>query len=209
MSGATSRRRRAETLIVFAAIALGVPVALSGLGSTSDARFGANETLGPNALAAATLSIGSGSGTVDLVVESMAPGDRARGRLDVVNDGSLPLVYALDLDYDVAPGASAAIAEALSIEMWVATSCGDTPPSQGAVVAPRRPIAVVGRLFGNPTAGVQPGDRRLGVGERDTLCYSVTMALDATNALQGQTLTQSFRARAEHDLETEEGGAGG
>lgn len=202
-NNAASRRRFVRTAIIMLVLAIGVPVSLSQLGSTSDARFGAADELGPNQLSAATLSVAPGSQAVNLVVNNMAPGDRARGRIDLQNNGSLPLRYSLQLSLDGTSAAGMKAAEQMQLRVWHALTCGATPPSDSSILFRSRPMAPGRVLFGDPAIGPDPGDREIPVGGTDTLCYSIRLPIGAPNYVQGQTVNQAFVALAEHDLTAE------
>jgi hypothetical protein len=192
------RRRLVRTAAILAIVAVGVPLCLSQLGSTSLARFGASEPLGPNELAAATLSVKPGAGTVPLSVIGMTPGDSVSGRVDLVNDGSLPLRYSLELSLPDSTNGSSLLAEALHVELWHATNCGTAPPTVSAILVPNRPLASATQLFGDPAPGQDPGDRPISVGRVDTICYRVRLPTEVANGAQSQRLTQAFVVRAEH-----------
>ncbi len=202
MRGTPSRRRRfIRTVIVLSVLAIGVPFSLSQLGSTSDARFGASAELGPNQLAAATLSVGPGRGTLDLTVIGMAPGDEARGRIDVVNDGTLPLRYSLSAAFVGTSAGGLRLADQLLIELWHATTCASRPPTTSSVLTPKQILGDTVNLFGTPATGQDPGDRILDVDRTDTLCYRIQLPLDAANGVAGQTVLQQFVVDAEHAIE--------
>ncbi len=198
-----TRRKAVRTALILAIIALGVPLSLSQLGSTSDARFGASEQLGPNQLAAATLSVSPGRGTVNLTVVNMTPGDTARGRLDLVNSGSLPLRYALSVSVGTSSPGSVLLADQLQIQIWEATTCGETPPTSQSVLTEERSLGQATVLFGDPETGQDPGDRFIDVGGSDTLCYLVSLPLGTPNGAQSQVVTQSLIVNAEHALPDE------
>jgi hypothetical protein len=198
MSGRGLDGRLLRIAVVVAILGVGVPISLSQLGSVSDARFGASEQLGPSQLAAATISVAPGRRSVDLSVVGMTPGDRARGRLDIVNDGTLPIRYSLAVSFNGSSPAALVLAEELEIQIWTATTCGIRPPSAASVLTPRRPLAPAGVVFGNPDIGPDRGDRELTVGGTDTICYSIELDIDASNAVATKTLRQQFVVQAEH-----------
>ena len=199
-----SRRRMFRMAAVLLIVAIGIPVSLSQLGSTSDARFGASDQLGPNRLLAATLSIAPGSRTTELTVVGMTPGDEARGRLDLVNDGSLPLRYSMALTWATDTSGGELLANELEIVIWRAVSCGGAPSTPGSIVTPTQSFADAGQLFGSPSPGQDRGDRLIPVDGSETLCYVVSLPLEADNNIQAQSIKQSFIVHAEHDLPTDE-----
>ncbi|MEZ5410634.1 MAG: hypothetical protein R2761_21585 [Acidimicrobiales bacterium] len=152
-------------------------------------------------LSAATLDVEAGQRTAPVTVGALAPGDRATGSIEIVNAGDLPLHYALLLSPTGQP-----VESWLRWDLWLgpARGCGGGTPGptdpdlllSGAVLDGGGPIALLGR----PDPGFDPGDRVLGVGQRELLCLAVFLPLDAPDAVQGQAVTPRFVAAAEHHL---------
>lgn len=204
--GDRARRRLLAALVVAAGlVALAGPVvvltgAARGRAEPSGDPFGAG--LGADGrLAAATLDVEAGQRTAPITVRALAPGDRATGSIEIVNAGDLPLHYALLLSPSGAP-----VESWLRWDLWLAPAqgCGGATPSAAdpdllvadAVLDGGDDIA----LFGRPDPGFDPGDRVLGVGQRELLCLAVSLPLDAPDAVQGAAVTPRFVAAAEHHL---------
>ncbi len=187
--------RRVVGTVALLLLVIAIPVLLSSAGSTSSARFGASEAIGPNRLAAATLSIAPGAQTQEFVIAAMAPGDVTRGRLDIVNDGDLPLRYSLTSEGD-----DSTLAQALELTVWTARTCEERPPSARATLFRAAPLSEAEEVFGNRRPGDDPGDRTLDPRDQETLCYTIVLPLDAGNGLQGLTAAHTIVAYAEHDL---------
>lgn len=157
------------------------------------AEFSGLDILGVNHLAAGRLDVEAGESTTTLAVENMAPGDVARGRLEIRNAGSLPLIYALGATVD-----DGGLASNLELSSWLGGDC-DVTPATGLLID-AAPLDRTEAIFGNQAPGRQAGDRRLAVGATETMCFIVTLPLDATNDAQGRTGTQTFTVFAEHDI---------
>lgn len=182
---------------LLASVAVGLTVSGTLLSSAS---VSAVEYLAPNRVTAVTIDVEPGAATVGLIVDNMAPGDRAVARLDIENAGSGALRYAL-----TAATSDTAVADYLSVDIWLATDgCSPAGPPVGATVLVTDQPALPGsatRILGDPTTGTQPGDRVVDVEETDRLCYSVELHRDAPNSIQGITTTHDLTVLAEHDLE--------
>jgi len=200
------RRRLLAALVVTAGLlALAGPVlvltgAARGRAQSSGDPFGAG--LGADGrLSAATLDVEAGQRTAPIAVGALAPGDRATGSIEIVNAGELPLHYALL----VSPQGET-VESWLRWDLWLAPArgCGGATPEPsdpglfraGAVLDGTGEIALIGRS----DPGFDPGDRVLGVGQRELLCLAVTLPLDAPDAVQGAAVTPRFVAAAEHHL---------
>lgn len=152
-------------------------------------------------LASARLDVEAGQRTAPLAVQALAPGDRATGSIEVVNAGDLRLHYAL-----LVRPTGAAVESWLRWDLWLAPppGCGGPSPSAadptaltvGTVLDGTAEIA----LFGRPEPGADPGDRVLGVGERELLCTAVSLPLDAPDTVQGAAVTPRFVVVAEQHL---------
>lgn len=160
------------------------------------AEFAALDVLGVNHLATGRLDIDVGESTTSLTVLNMAPGDTAFGRLEVANAGTLPLVYSVGAAID-----DAGLASSLTFSLWTGGDCLSV--NRPGLLIDGVPMARTGTapVLGDPATGRQPGDRSLDVGEREVLCYSVGLPLDASNEAQGARGRQTFTIFAEHDIE--------
>ena len=201
----TRRDRLRSTVIVLAVIAALSAPAIFVVASArqSSASFGDNEQVGRNDLSAARLDIEVGASSEPIVGFDLAPGDVRRGSLELVNDGTIDLRYAL---------ASTRIQDAapLSLARWLVwtfswsdgRACTDIPADgRDAITVTGSDLAAGRSVAGDPTVGADPGDRVLASGESDLLCLQVSFAIEATNDVQSTTISQEFVARAEQALD--------
>lgn len=151
------------------------------------------------------------TGTVDLAdfdpgqtfdVTNMAPGDTATQAVTVTNGGSLELRYATtstSTDSDTVYPLSA------QLDLWVweesaaADGCNATPAEAGShVYGPGDLGSTTGLdLFGDATQGEHPGDRVLGAGDHEVLCFHVALPESTGNDYQGSSTTATFEFLAE------------
>ena len=161
--------------------------------TSSTASFGDAEVFDGNRLGAGTVDIATGGGTANFSVQDMVAGDVAAGRLELINQGSLPLRY------EITPaGSQNALGRELTIVAWnTPTDCGDQPPTAGRVWDPTaEPVASEPALDGD-----HPASGALRAGERQLVCMAATLPLSAPNTLQGQRYDLELHVVAEHDLE--------
>lgn len=192
-AGEGSRRR---PVIVALAVAAGlVPVAVVSLLAATQSSFVGRNGLGSVRASAATVDLAAGQVWTDQSFENLAPGETVHFGLEVRNDGDLPLRYTLavvsgDGDFAAAlPSALRLTEGGCSAQAFATGGEIDAPDRLGAP----EPL----RIFGDPTTGAQPGDRLLRVGFSETLCFEVTVPIEAENSLQGRSSIQTFVFDAE------------
>lgn len=187
----------------FAVAALTGPVLVLTSAERGSAAFGDNETVGINKLSSATVDVEPGANGVPIVATNLAPGDRRTGLLAVRNVGSLPVRYAL-----VSEGTTGPLNQWLSWQMWPrAGSCDTEPPPEALLTDGPLPEDPRTAVFGDPTVGLDAGDRILQPGETEELCTAVTLVLGAPDDVQAQTFRQEFVVLAEqHTDDLVEGG---
>jgi hypothetical protein len=182
----------AAAVISAGLMALAAPVALLLAGDRGVAAFGDSAPLRGH-LSSATVDIEVGPNTVPVTVSQMAPGDRATGRIEVTNAGTLPLRYALVGEPSPGP-----LAPWLRWEVWDAASKGRCDSAAGQLLADQVLDGVVPvAFFGDAAVGPDPGDRILDPGQVEVLCLAATLALGAPDGLQNQRLVPRFRLAAE------------
>ncbi len=134
-----------QPIVVFALAIIGFggllgPALLVFRGERGQAAFGDSQTVGVNRLSSATVDVEIGSRSVSLSSVDLAPGDRVVGSIEVRNEGTLPLRYAL-----VDESATGPLLPWLTWELWDAPTpsrCGTSPTSvnglvDGLVLGPR------------------------------------------------------------------------
>ncbi|MEM9608230.1 MAG: hypothetical protein AAGA99_12465 [Actinomycetota bacterium] len=187
--------RRRPFVVVLAALAALVPVAVVLILTGTQSSFVGRDSIGTVRAAAATVDIAAGRVSSDQSFENLVPGETIHFGLEVRNDGDLPLRYTLAV-----VSGDGALAESLQASLRLTNAgCSAATYATGAVIdAPDRlgdgePL----RIFGDPTTGPQPGDRLLRVGRSETLCFEVSVPIDAGNSLQGRRSVQTYVFDAE------------
>lgn len=107
------------------------------------------------------------------------------GTLVLANTGTAPLSYAMATQ--LGAGSSAVLAQKTTLSLWTGT-CGTTIPSAGVVTT----------TLANPAPALPAAAQSLAPGASVTVCLATRIsgadATTSTAALQGQTVTATFRA---------------
>lgn len=200
----TDRRRLVPAALVLALAAATIALGLTG------ALFTDSDTIGNNSLATGTVTLTTGNTTLPFAVTGMAPGD-TDGAHDVTvsNDGSLEYRYAITStsDEDTLAG---------QLDMWVwaeadeddgtilgsENSTCDATPGNGNVTAFLYEQGVLGstgttKVVGDPAQGSHTGDRVLGGGASEVLCFYVELPSATDNTYEGLTTAADFAFEAE------------
>jgi hypothetical protein len=198
-----SHRLAISAVVAFLIAAMIGPLVLITSTERSQAAFGDNVTVGVNELSSGTVDVVIGSRSVEIVGANLAPGDRAVGTIEIVNNGTLPLRYAL-----VSTATGDPLGQWLAWDLWSATTPGQCrrANSPGDLLASR---LVLGSstptdqlaVLGDVGVGLDPGDRTIEPGSSDTICLAVVFELDAPDTLQGRRFEQSFTVVAEQNTE--------
>ena len=165
---------------------------------TTGAIFSDTQDLGANSFTTGTLVLGLNPVSALFSVTNMAPGDVVSKPLTVSDAGTLGLRYAAtavatnpdgkalsgQLDFTVYSGVTAA-------------NCTAGTTTGGTVLFGPAPIGVSSAVFGDPAQGAQPGDRALGAGTGETLCFVATLPLSTGNTFQNAATTVTFTFDAE------------
>lgn len=160
---------------------------------TDDSTF----TTGTIALNAAAIS------AMNLTVSDMMPGDTTRGPVTVQNDGSVELRYAIsqastnDDAKDLRDTLTLEVRTADTGDDAFATDGDYCDDGSGTQIHAPAAMGASGNVVGDPTAGFNSGDRALGAGISEVLCFYVSMPIEAGNALQGSATTTTFTFDAE------------
>ncbi len=185
MNGRDLDRRRVWSSLAVAAV---FAVSLAGLGwlwtatQSTSAAFADREVFDRNHLGAGTVDIAVGDATARFAAVGMAAGDTADGRLELVNQGTLPLRYSLAMESD-----SATFDAAFDLVAWAGTQPCGSPPADA------QPVPAAPRVGGSIGA-VAPGEAQL-------VCLNGTLPLSTPTSLQGRVVELTILVRAEHDLE--------
>jgi hypothetical protein len=143
--------------------------------------------------------LGIDPATAMFTVSNMAPGDVEYGGLEVNNDGSLELRYAMTTTADD----TSTLDEQLDLTIDVVTSPGvdaiwytdDDVVGEANIYGPDGVLSAA--FFGDPAQGEQAGDRTLASLTSERLRFKATLPLDTDNSYQGTTCTVAFVFDAE------------
>ena len=138
------------------------------------------------------LLIGAFQGSAEqttLSVDNLLAGDNFDAQLDVTNNGSLDLNYALTTT--ITGNASLAQALMLSVRARTTNSCA---ARDGTVLWSG---ALADAALGNPAHGVQAGDRHLAPGSSEALCFTVELPDTAPATLHATAIGATFLFQAE------------
>ncbi len=200
--GAADDERDPRLLVaiaLFLLLVMSIPLFLWWQGSRSSAAFADSEVLESNHLGAATLDLEIGDGTATFRAENMAPGDVVSGQLELVNAGSLPLLFAVTGTADGDP-----LAEWLRFNVWRSdATC--RPDALGPLLATDitlTPSPTV--LVGDATSPLASARTQLSIGDSSNICLGAVLLLDAPNAVQGRRTEIDLVVDAVHDLEVEQ-----
>lgn len=175
-------------------------VTFVGLGAlASSALFTDTGTVSSNSFTDGTVVLGLTPATTALTAANMAPGDVQYGSIQVANNGTLPLRYAVTSVATNTDGKGLASQAQMTVKSGTATcdaagfAGGTTLYGPGALGTTPASMAV----FGDPATGAQTGDRALAAGTNETLCVKVALPLSTGNAYQAATTTATFTFAAE------------
>ena len=129
-------------------------------------------------------------------LDNMAPGDKVTEAIQVKNDGSLSLRYAMEST------ATGPLASALTLAVKTGvTNCSNTGfGSDGTVLYGPGSLGTTSsmKVFGDKQAGADPGDRVLDAGDSDMLCLQITLPGSSTgNEFQTESAQAVFNFAAE------------
>ena len=181
-----THRRLALLIVLLAGLLAGSIVAVGG----SLALFTSSPALGGNAFTTGTVNLGLNPTTALLTSANMMPGDTVAGSLLVSNTGSSQLRYALTSSSTNTDTKGLMNQVTLTIRT-LGTSCAvfdGTSLYTGTLAA---------AAFGNVAQGAQAGDRALGGGANETLCFQANLPAATANTYQGATTTTTFTFSAE------------
>lgn len=188
-----TKTKRWERIGLTAAV---VAAAAAMLGVSSLALFTDSESVGANAFATGSLDLTAAPASAVFTVSDMAPGDAEVAALTIGNSGSIALRYAAT---STTSENTLAAELDLTIKTGVTTCSAAGFDTDGTVVygpadlGNTTPVA----LFGDATQGADAGDRTLGAGASEALCFRVALPLSANNSSQGASTTATFQFEAE------------
>jgi hypothetical protein len=141
---------------------------------------------------------------MDLTTSAMMPGDAVRSPVEVKNNGTAQLRYA------VSQASTNADTKDLRSQLLLVVRTADTgggtdfatdgdycDDATGTSLHASVAMGASSNLVGDPTQGSQSGDRTLNSSASEVLCFYVDLPISATNAVQGATTTTTFTFAAE------------
>lgn len=178
---------------------LATPIWLLTRAQSTTAAFADAEVLEKNRLGAATLDIEVGDGSTTFEASNLAPGDFVSGQLELINAGTLPLIYEVS-------GASDGdlLADWLRFELWFSSSIcsADDPANRLTENVTFEPSLGSNNTSSTGRDTVARG--RLDIGQRSVLCLGARLLLDAPNAVQGRRTEVDIVIDAVHDIELDQ-----
>jgi spore coat-associated protein N len=161
--------------------------------------FTDQQTNPDNVFTTGTVILGIDPATAMFTVSNMAPGDVEYGGLEVTNDGSLELRYAMTTTADD----TSTLDEQLDLTIDVVTGAGNdtiwyTDDDVVGEVNIYGPDGVLSSaFFGDPAQGEDAGDRTLASLASERLRFNAKLPLDTDNTYQGTNCTVAFVFDAE------------
>jgi hypothetical protein len=143
-------------------------------------------------------------GAMNLTTSALMPGDAVRTSVEVENDGSAQLRYAVS-QTSTNPDTKDLRTQLLLVVRTADTGGGTDfgtdgdycDDATGTSLRASAAIGASGNLVGDPTQGSQSGDRTLNAAANEVLCFYVSLPIGATNAVQGATAVTTFTFAAE------------
>jgi len=141
---------------------------------------------------------------MDLTNTALMPGDSQRSPVEVKNNGTAQLRYAVSHS-STNPDTKDLRSQLLAVVRTADTGGGTDfatdgdycDDATGTSLHASAALGASGNLVGDPTQGSQSGDRTLDAGASEVLCFYVDLPIGATNAVQGATSVSTFSFAAE------------
>jgi len=150
------------------------------------AMYTSKPTSANNTFTSGTVTLSAGlAPTNTLTMTNLVPGDSFVAQLDVKNNGTLPLYYALTTG--TTGSASLASALQLTIRTKTANPCASV---DGTVLS--GPGALSSGALGNVLQGFHAGDRSVAPAGTDSLCFAVAFPAGSASSLAGTTTIATF-----------------
>ena len=175
------RRRRRGLIVLLLSLCLGS----LGAGAFSLAIF-TDTDASSGSFTTGTIDIAT-SPSVLFTVAAIMPGDSGSATLNVANNGSGQLRYAMVTSATNADG------KGLRDQLSLTVKAGACPGAGANLYSG----ALSGAALGNPAQGADAGDRVLNAGTSENLCFAWSLPLATGNAYQGATTTATFTFAAE------------
>jgi spore coat-associated protein N len=188
-------RKILTSLMIIAVVATSITAAAMAV-------FSDQQTNPDNVFTTGTVVLGIDPATAMFTVSDMAPGDVEYNGLEVSNDGSLELRYAMTTTADD----TSTLDEQLDLTIDVVTDPGvdtiwytdDDVVGEADIYGPDGVLSSA--FFGDPAQGEQAGDRTVASSASERLRFTATLPLDTDNSYQGATCTVAFVFDAEQTV---------
>lgn len=168
---------------------IGALVAVAGMFAAAYALYTASTTISGNTVSTGTIDLSTSPATALIVEPAFMPGDSHPYDLTLNNTGSADLrVSAITNSNE----------DVLSAALSLTVNAG-TCASAGAHISGPEPFGSTTQndvLFGDPTAGQQPGDQVIVAGASESLCVHLSLPIDTTVG-QGVTSNAVFTFQSE------------
>lgn len=193
--GSGGAKRSSTGLKVMLTLAV-VALAIAAFVVSSLALFTDTANIGSNTFSTGTVDIATAPASAAFTPPPMAPGDEVVAEIDVQNNGTLDLRYAVTSTTTEDVLASTLV---LTVRAGVTDCSVANWDATGSVIAA---ADVLGRtttepVFGNVASGAQAGDRTLAASASELLCFHVELPSATGNGSQGLTTTATFNFVAE------------
>lgn len=154
-----------------------------------------------NTISTGTVNIGTSPTSAVITLGNMAPGDTVDSQLEVRNDGTLQLRYAVTASSTNGDGKNLRDALTMTIKLKQAPTCTETLDDPGRPTLYSGSLNPVGgKVIGDPAGGGQAGDRVLDGGVQEDLCFRVALPIGSGNSLQNAAVTATFTFQAEQTV---------
>lgn len=152
-----------------------------------------------NTFSTGTIDISTAPASAVVTFSNMAPGDLTTQSLAVNNIGSLAMRYAMSTVVNSNSDAVNPLSAQLQLTIkTIDVTTPLTPCDNFDGTTTLYGAAALGSgAFGSNVQGAQAGDRPLGAGVSETLCFRVQLPLTTGNAYQGDNTTVTFVFDAE------------
>jgi hypothetical protein len=148
-------------------------------------------------------------GAMNLTSSALMPGDNVRTSVEIENDGTAQLRYAVS-QTSTNPDTKDLRSQLLLVVRTADTGGGTDfatdgdycDDATGTSLHASAAMGASGNLVGDPTQGSQAGDRTLNAAASEVLCFYVSLPIGATNAVQGATAVTTFTFAAEQTSNT-------
>jgi hypothetical protein len=196
MDSVHSFRRARRRLIGLAVLVLAVTS--MWMGSLSLALFTDQESVAA-AFSSGTVALDDVKiDSLTLTTSGLVPGDTVTDAVEVENDGSVDLRYALSTATTDPDGKALRDVLVLTIKAADVTTPGvPCDDFDGPTLAAATAFGASGAGFGDASQGADPGDRTLAGGANEVLCVRVALPLATGDAYQAATATTTFTFDAE------------